>query len=84
MADKSADSPSAWYLHDDDTATVYLCGVDWQHELLMVSSGTTVYPTVEDIQEALKCTDQCGIVEVEIRFKRWILPQNIGHKNEMG
>ena len=48
----------------------FLCGVAFQHEL--GETTVKVFPTAKSLEERKTCTDECGIAEVEIRFKRWV------------
>lgn len=61
----------------------YMCGVDWQHEIGMAAGGNSVYASPEDCAKNEKCTDACGLVEVKVRFSRWVKPQDFDwDKNE--
>lgn len=51
----------------------YVCGIAWQHEL--GERDVVVYETAYRCGKIEKCTQHCGIVEVEIRLKRWVRPQ---------
>lgn len=55
----------------------FMCGVDWQHELGAADDGTRVYPSEGSLRDHLKCADECGVVEVEVRFVRWVQEQNL-------
>ena len=68
--------PNAWSLKDDDTAIAYMCGTAWQHDLLCASHGEKIYPTKEALIKGESCTDECGILEIEIKVRRWVQPQN--------
>lgn len=50
----------------------YMCGVDWDHELGNALGGNTIYPSESDLMANKRCTDECGIVEVEVRLKKRI------------
>jgi hypothetical protein len=76
---RSSNKEKAWSLKDDDVVIVYLCGTDFQHHLLCDSSGTTVYPSVAALRRNKTCLDECGIVEIEIKVRRWVQPQNMPH-----
>lgn len=52
--------------------TGFMCKVDWDHELGEALGGNTIYPSQADLIANKKCTDECGIVEVEIRLKKVI------------
>lgn len=59
------------------TKTVYMCAIDWQHELGEVSDYTKVYSTVEDLKKQHECWNSCGIVEVEVKLIKYVEEQNI-------
>lgn len=63
---------------DDPSSPVigYMCLVDFQCELGAALGGNTVYPDAEDCRERRGCTDECGIIEVEIRCRRVVQPGN--------
>jgi len=70
---------------EDRTEKVYMCGVDWQHEIGAAMGGNTVHPSVEDLKKHRKCWKSCGIVEIEVKFVKWVEPQDFsdfGGKNE--
>ena len=48
-------------------------GTAWEEELGDDMVGTRVYPCIEDMKEAMGAEhlEECGIVEVEVRFVRW-------------
>lgn len=50
----------------------FMDGTDWDHEIGSASDGNKVYPSVKAIRRELTCLHQCGIVEVEVRFVRWV------------
>ncbi len=53
--------------------TVYLDGVDWQHEIGCASDGNSVYPDTVSLKENNRCWAGCGIVECDIVFKKWVV-----------
>lgn len=59
--------------------TLYLCGVDWQHELGEASDGTKLYPNLESIKHYRKCWKECGVVKVNVTFEdvEWVEPQDL-------
>jgi hypothetical protein len=57
-------------MNEERTVTGYMCKVDWDFEIGNASDGNKVFPSVANLKEHLKCTDECGIVEVEVRLKR--------------
>jgi hypothetical protein len=67
----------AWSLRTDDAAITYMCGINWQHDLLSGSRGVDVFPSEAAIRKNKGCIEECGIVEVEMRIRRWVQPQNL-------
>jgi hypothetical protein len=63
---------------EDYVVRAFMDGVDWQHELGAALGGNRLYPDAKDCKENRPCTRECGIVEVEVRFIRWVEPQNFG------
>jgi hypothetical protein len=76
MADVRRGDEGAWYLQDEDTAIVYMCAVDWEHHTLGDPAGAQVYPSEEILREARPCVSECGIVEVEMKVRRWVQKQD--------
>lgn len=58
--------------YQDDAKCGFMCKVDWDHELGQALGGNTIYPSQADLVSNKKCTDECGIVEVEVRLKQVI------------
>jgi hypothetical protein len=54
---------------------VYLCGIDYQHEIGEASDGNTVYPGVNSLKENHICWEGCGIVKCKIVFDSWVVEQ---------
>lgn len=51
----------------------FMDGTDWSYEIGSASDGNKVYPSVRAIKrECDPCIGECGIVEVEVRFVRWV------------
>ena len=61
---------------------VYLCGVDWQHEIDEVPHGTRVYGTIKDLKERNNCWRQCGIVRLKVTVDEWVEEQNLFFEEE--
>jgi hypothetical protein len=55
---------------DEPVVSGFMCMIDWECELGMASGGNIIYPSVEDHKRCHPCWEECGIVEVEVRFKR--------------
>ena len=49
-----------------------MCKVAWDYELGNALGGERIFPSEADLISNHKCTDQCGMVEVEVRLKRVI------------
>ena len=56
---------------------VYICGVDWQHELGEVPDFTKVYSSVDDLKNQRTCWKQCGIVKIKVELVEWVIEQNL-------
>lgn len=60
--------------------TVYVCGVFWQHEFQnwgsFSSGGEEIFLSVEDLKANKTCWKQCGIIEIEMQPKRWVVEQD--------
>lgn len=50
----------------------YMCKTDYENELGQASGGNTIFPSIEDAREHLKCWKDCGLVEVDVKFVRSI------------
>jgi hypothetical protein len=63
----------------DETGAVtgFMCLIDWQHEIGQASDGNKVYPSLDALKRHHKMWAECGVVEVEVRAKQVIVPQNI-------
>ncbi len=59
--------------NDHGVVIGYMCAVDWEWELGAASGGNTIYPSEKDAVRCRKCISGCGLVEVEVRFRRVIL-----------
>lgn len=55
---------------NDRVVTGYMCKVAWDYELGNALGGERIYPSQADLISNHNCTDQCGMVEVEVRLKR--------------
>ena len=55
-------------------------GIDWQHHLGHDLKGRILYPNRLSLEERTDHDlNECGIVEVEVKLIRWIVPQNLKH-----
>lgn len=57
----------------DEPVIAYMDLTDFEHELGYDSNGTVVYAAPEDVLRLRKCAMECGVVEVEIRFRRIVM-----------
>ena len=48
----------------------FMCGIAFQHEL--GETDVKLYPTAKEMKKRHVGSEECGIAEVEIRFKRWV------------
>lgn len=55
----------------------YMCMIDYEEELGHASDGVRVYPSLNALKEHHICWEECGIVEVEVKFKKIIVDQNL-------
>lgn len=58
--------------NEDRVVAGFMCKVDWDHELGAALGGNNIFASEADLIANKKCTDECGIVEVEVRLKRVI------------
>lgn len=58
---------------------VYVCGIAWQHEIEDDALlGISMYPSVYAAKKLSEHDmEECGLVECEIRFIRWVIPQDL-------
>ncbi len=61
----------------EKTITLYLCGIDYQHEL--GECDVKVFESVERLKKTNQCWSKCGIVKIEVDIKKvqWIEKQKI-------
>jgi hypothetical protein len=50
----------------------FMCLTDFECELGYAEDGNRVFPSKRSLRKHLKCTDACGIVEVEVHFRRLV------------
>lgn len=53
---------------DGKTLKLYMCMIDWQHELGEAADGTLMYPSLKALQKYHDCWEECGVVEVTVSF----------------
>ena len=52
--------------------TVYMCEIDWDHEIGEAKGGTRFYASIKDLKENYDCWEECGIVEVKVKLSKTI------------
>jgi hypothetical protein len=57
-------------MSDERKVRGFMCKIDWDHELGNAYGGNTIHPSEESLRDKHKCTDECGIVEVEVTLVR--------------
>lgn len=57
---------------ENPVVTGYMCLTDFEYELGNASDGNKVFPSVDNLRHHMRCANVCGIVEVEVRFKRLV------------
>lgn len=68
------DTVRAMNANEDGSVTGYMCLIDWECEIGSASGGNRVFPSIDDLKKSHTCWEGCGIVEVEVRFKRVVVP----------
>jgi hypothetical protein len=58
-----------------DKRIIYVCGVDWQHELGETTCVT--YASLHSLEKESACTQTCGAVRCEVRLLDWEIPQKL-------
>ena len=65
---------------DEKIKRGFMDGIDWQHHLEHDPKGSLVFPSTESTIRGKNCLAKgggCGVAEVEIRFVRWAVEQDI-------
>lgn len=50
----------------------YMCKVDWEEDFPNSSDPGHVFASLEPLRRKRKCTEECGIVEVEVTLRKVI------------
>jgi hypothetical protein len=58
----------------ENPCPVFLCGTDAIYHLGDDAQGVRVFFDTETLNEESPCVEECGIVEMELTFKRWVTP----------
>ena len=69
----------------DRPKRAYMDGITWQHHLGKGNDpkGSPLFPSqVSLVDEANHDLRYCGIVEVEVRLIKWVVPQNLKFHKE--
>lgn len=56
---------------------IYVCGVDWQHEMEAAIDGVRCYPSPESLKAERPCWETCGIVELRVELVKWVEKQDL-------
>lgn len=59
---------------------MYCCGVDWQHEIGEapdLEGKIPLYSSIEKLKAKRTCWEECGILEIELKPKKWIVKQDL-------
>ncbi len=56
---------------------IYICGVDWQHEIGAAAGKMDYYNSVEELKRHKKCWKECGIVKLKVSLDSWVEEQNL-------
>lgn len=59
-----------------DVRKIFVCGVDWQHEIGH-ASDVKMYASEDDLKRKRTCWESCGIVQLEVRIVKWTHPQDL-------
>lgn len=60
-----------------ESKTGYVCGVDFQHELVNDNAHhIELYGSVKALKHHKKCFNQCGILKVTVTAERWLVKQD--------
>ena len=65
-----------WRDGDEPLVIGYMCLTDFECELGAAAGGNHVFASAEDARRNRVCVDSCGIVEVEVRFRKIIQKSN--------
>lgn len=50
----------------------FMCGTAWKHDMKRKAGGVPIYKTIHDFEDSHACSEECGLVEVEVRMVRWV------------
>ena len=56
---------------------VYLCSVDFDHEIGEASGGNTVYPSLDNLKELVPCWESCGVIKAIVIFDSLVVKGDI-------
>lgn len=70
---------------DESGVTIgYMDLTDFECELGAASGGNLIYSSPEEVLTYRKCASVCGVVEVEIRFRRIVVEPQEEFENDAG
>lgn len=64
---------------------LYICGVDWQHEVgevLYIEGKMPFYSSVSELKKSKPCWKTCGIVKIKLKLDSWIVEQALIGKDD--
>ena len=66
-------------LDDKSVTRCFMDGIDYEEHLAHDAHGTRLFASEASCRRERKCieTGGCGLVEVEVRFIRWVEPQDL-------
>ncbi len=70
MTNSIAAAIHAMNAEEDGSVIGYMCATDWEFEIGAARGGNVIYASPEDAIESRRCIGGCGLVEVEVRFRR--------------
>ena len=63
------------------TRVGYMCAIDFQWELGEVyMEGIPVYRSVEELKKLRTCWEECGILKVTVKARKWVEKQDFFKK----
>lgn len=61
-------------MKNGETQIGYMCGVAFQHD---IEQDAEIFGSIEALLEKKQCTNQCGIVKVEVKVIEWVQEQSL-------
>lgn len=67
--------------YDKKKVKAYMCATDWIHEIEH-TTFPELYYTLGELKKDRKCWKQCGVIEIELTMKKWVIPSDFSNKEE--